>query len=140
MKKLIVVLSMLCTVNISFAQIRREVPVTNSGADSSQKISKRMMMDELNLTKAQRVQMKQIQQNNKAQKESIMNNDSLTTDQKKMMLKELHKQTANDINTILTDEQREKMKEIKQENRAIKQNNLNNSIQDSSRNNMEPEN
>jgi len=130
---------MLCVVNISFAQIRRDVP-ENTITDSTQKISRKEMMDELGLSKEQRVQWKQIQQNNKAQKESIMNNDSLTTEQKKIMLKDLHKQTNNDIDAILSDEQREKMKEIKQEMRDQKANNFNNSIQDSSRNMMSPEN
>jgi hypothetical protein len=139
MKKIIIILSMLCVVNISFAQIRRDVP-ENTTTDSTQKISRKEMMDELGLSKDQRVQWKQIQQNNKAQKESIMNNDSLTTEQKKIMLKDLHKQTNNDIDAILSDEQREKMKEIKQEMRDQKANNLNNPMQDSSRNMISPEN
>ena len=139
MKKVIVILLMLCVVNISFAQIRRDVQ-ENTTTDSTQKISRKEMMDELGLTKEQRVQWKQIQQNNKAQKESIMNNDSLTTEQKKIMLKDLHKQTNNDIDAILSDEQKEKLKEIKQEMRDQKANNLNNSMQDSSRNMMSPEN
>jgi len=130
---------MLFVVNISFAQIRRDVPV-NTNEDSTQKISRKEMMDELGLSKEQRVQWKQIQQNSKAQKESIMNNDSLSTEQKKLMLKDLHKQTNNDINAILSDDQREKMKEIKQEMHDQKANNFNNSMQDSSRNMMSPEN
>jgi Spy/CpxP family protein refolding chaperone len=139
MKKIIIALSILCIANISFAQIRREVPANpNTNADSTQKISRKIMMDELNLTKAQRVQMKQIQQTRKAQRDAIMNNDSLTVNQKQAMLKQLHKATAKDINTILTDEQREKLKEMKQENKYKKENNFNNSMPDSTQNNIVP--
>jgi hypothetical protein len=128
MKKITLVLSMLCLVTISFAQIRRDVPVTTDS--SAQKISRKTMMDEMNLTKEQRSQWKQIQQNNKMQKEAIMNNDSLTLEQKKFQLKELHKQTARSIDAILTDAQRVQMQQIKEENRAAKANNINNSMQE----------
>lgn len=137
MKKIATALLMLCLANISFGQIRRNVPVNNN-ADSTQKISKKTMMDELGLTKDQRAQLKQIQQSRKAQKDAIANNDSLTTDQKKLQLKELHKQTIKDINAILTDEQREKLKAMRQENKDNKMNDQNNSMQD--KNNMVPQN
>jgi protein CpxP len=126
MKKITLVLSMLCLVTISFAQIRRDVPMDSSAP----KISKKSMMDELKLTKEQRSQWKQIQQNNKMQKEVIMNNDSLNADQKKIQLKELHKQTAKSIDAILTDTQREQFKQMKEENRAAKTNNINNTMQE----------
>jgi len=135
MNKLIIVFLSFAFLNIAHAQISRDTAfhlgratdTLQMSRDKSSKRSKKMMMDELNLTKQQRSSIKLIQQNHKAQRESIMNNDSLTMDQKKVQLKELRKKTENDINSILTDEQRQKRKELKEQMNKDKLNNSNKS-------------
>ncbi len=84
------------------------------------------MADELGLSKDQRAQWKQIQQNNRAKKEAIQNNDSLSIDQKKMKLKELRKGTAQSIDAILNNDQKQKFQSIKEEKKAAKAAEMNN--------------
>jgi len=124
MKKIIVGLLLVAFANTTMAQIRREPSTSlNPAADTTQKISKKEMMDELGLTKDQRVQWKQIHQNEKAQRDAIMANDSLNAEQKKQQLKSLRKDTNQNINAILTDEQRQKLQALKQEMKDDKTNN-----------------
>ena len=133
---------------IASAQVRRAPsPSVNNGPDSmqvngntnSQKMSKKVMMDELNLTKEQRGQMKQIKQTGKAQKEAIDSDTTLSVEQKKMKLKELHKQSEKSVDAILSDAQRIKMKQIRGQMRDEKMNNRANKqqpMQDSTGNNI----
>ena len=135
MKKLFLCLSLIVTVEIALSQIRRDPPVTDSsqtGMGAQQKITKKEMLDELDLTKDQRIQLKSIRQNNKQQRDMIANNDSLSAEQKKFELKQLRKQTESDINSILTDQQREKYNELKQEMRDQKMSNHSDSLQNKS--------
>ena len=91
MNKLIIVLLMSCFINITQAQtnseqsfpLGRHTDSIKMNRDTAQKISRKNIIDELGLTKQQRSSIKLIQQNHKAQKEAIMNNDSLPMEQKK---------------------------------------------------------
>jgi Spy/CpxP family protein refolding chaperone len=146
MKKLIIVLVLPLYINVASAQIRR-TPTPSNPADSmqmnsgnnQQKESRKEMFDELNLTKDQRAQIKQIQQSRKAERDAISNSDSLSADQKQMKLKEFRKETEQSINAILTDDQRMKWKQMKQEMHENKMNSSNRPMMDSSRNNMPPQ-
>lgn len=70
-------------------------------------------MKELNMTDDQKAKMKEMKEANKAKKEAIINDSKLTEDQKKQQLKDLHKAGAKDMQGVLTDEQKAKMKEMK---------------------------
>lgn len=76
------------------------------------------MIRELNLTKAQKVQLRDLHQTMKANKDAIENDKSLTDDQKKEKLKEGRKEQMQKINALLTPEQREKFKEKMMEKRT----------------------
>jgi Spy/CpxP family protein refolding chaperone len=136
MKKIIVGLLLVGFANTTMAQIRR-TPSTNlnPNADTTQKISKKEMMDQLGLTKDQRVQWKQIHQNERTQRDAIMANDSLNAEQKKQQLKSLRKDTNQNINAILTDEQRQKLQALKQEMKDDRMNNQPNTQGNSANNN-----
>ena len=76
------------------------------------------MMKELNLTKEQQGQMKELHETMKQKKEDIRNDQTLTEAQKKAKMKELHKEQKEKINAILTPEQKEKMKEQKKNSKV----------------------
>ena len=96
------------------AQVKRETtPSQNSATNSIQKNKNREMMKELNLSKEQRDQMKELHQSMKQKKEDINNDKTLSESQKKAKMKELRREQKEKMNTILTPEQKEKMKEGK---------------------------
>ena len=66
-------------------------------------------MKDLNLTKAQQAQMKELHQNLKQQRDAIKNDASLTQDQKKAKMQELDKSQKEKMNSILTADQKAKM-------------------------------
>jgi hypothetical protein len=126
MKRISIALLLSFTVTISFAQIQRNAPLpgnsTTSDSTQTNKPTFREQIQALNLTKDQKIQIRQIRQDSKANRETIMTNDSLTQDQKQMLLKALRKQTATSFNAVLTNDQREKWQAM----RAERKNNKNN--------------
>ena len=72
-------------------------------------------MEQLNLTADQKSQMKTLHQDMKQQREGIMNDQSLTADQKKDKMKDLRKSQSEKMNTILTPDQQSKMKEMRKQ-------------------------
>ena len=100
----------------SSAQAKRNVPHSQQmRSDSSRHFQKGKMQDQLNLTADQKSQMKALHQDMKQQREGIMNDQSLTSDQKKEKMKELRKSQSEKMNTILTPDQQAKMKELRKQ-------------------------
>lgn len=94
------------------AQVKRKVPQSQKmQSDSSHHFKRGEMMDQLNLTADQKSQMKSLRQDMKQQREAIMNDQSLTADQKKQKMQDLHKSQSEKMNSILTPDQQTKMKE-----------------------------
>jgi len=126
MKKILIVLLLSFTMAVSFAQIQRNAPLpgnsTTSDSTQTNKPTFREQIQALNLTKDQKIQIRQLRQDSKANRETIMSNDSLTQDQKQMLLKSLRKQTAASFNAVLTDDQREKWQAMKAERKNNKNN------------------
>ena len=109
----------LVTVSAS-AQIERKRVVVKS--DSAQtttndtqvdKQSRKERFKELDLTREQKVKMKEIMQANKAAKETIENNTQLSDQEKKKQLRELQKAQMQKVQAVLTPEQIEKFKASK---------------------------
>ena len=97
------------------AQVSRSVKSNQKvQSDSSRKMHQQEMKD-LNLTKEQKVQMKEMRENVKSQRDAIKNDASLSPDQKKAKMKEMHENLKNKRNSILTPDQRNKMKEMKKD-------------------------
>ena len=84
----------------------------------SKKENRREMIRSLNLSKEQKQKFKEIHQANKAKKESIESNGQLTESQKKDQVKELHKEAAINMNNVLSEEQRRKVKEMRKPKRG----------------------
>jgi Spy/CpxP family protein refolding chaperone len=113
MKKLVACIPMiLFLATQSMAQVSREVPPSqNTQSNEGKKHQRKEMMKALDLTKEQRAQMKDFHKSMKQQKENINSDNSLSQNQKQDKLKELHKSQMEKLNTILTPEQKEKLKE-----------------------------
>ena len=74
------------------------------------KKAKKEMVKQLHLTKEQKKQMKSFHRSTKQKKNAIENNTSLTEQQKKDQLAQLKNEKHTKLETILTPEQKEKMK------------------------------
>ena len=110
-KLLIVLITFIAFVSNSNGQVKREAsPSQSAQSNASQKANRKQMMKELDLTKEQRGQMKEFHKSMKQKKEAINNDPSLTEAQKQEKMKDLHKEQKEKMNTILTPEQKEKLK------------------------------
>ena len=74
---------------------------------------------DLNLSTQQKKQTKILHKSVKQKKEAINNNTTLTQQQKKEKLKQLHKERKEKLNAILTPEQKEKLNEKHQLKRGV---------------------
>ena len=114
--------------SFSFSQVQRKTrPLglkdTVEVVKGSDEMDKKEMMRELNLTREQKIKMKEIRQSGKAKKETIDNDDTLTPEQKKEKLKELRKEQLQKVQAILTVEQREQMRAMRQSGNIKKESN-----------------
>jgi protein CpxP len=72
------------------------------------------MAQKLNLSQAQQDQLKPIMQNRRVQAKAIWQDNSLTQDQKKQKMQALHQETQAQLNAILTPEQQQQMRQMRQ--------------------------
>ncbi|HMX81583.1 MAG TPA: hypothetical protein PLG91_14775, partial [Ferruginibacter sp.] len=79
----------------------------------------RELLKQLNLTRKQQAQLKQLRADQQSQKTAIENNEQLTGEEKKKQLRELQKKHMSNIQSILTDEQKEKLKMLRQKQELI---------------------
>ena len=128
MKKLLaIVLSFSFFALNANAQVTRNVnPSQKIQKDSTHKKRDSKMMKDLNLTEAQKAQMKESHQNIAQQREAVKNDASLTQEQKKAKMKEMRQSQQEKMNSILTPDQKVKMeahkKEWKEKNKGKKLN------------------
>ncbi len=92
----------------SSAQMTRPDETTNN---------RMQIFKELNLTKEQKITMKDLRDQHKDAKDAIENDSTLSYEQKNEKLKQLKKQQAAKIQEILTEEQRVKFREIRLKNK-----------------------
>ena len=81
------------------------------------------VMQDLNLSEDQKKQIKEMKLADKDKKQAILNDSKLTEEQKKDELKKLHEQRAKDMQSVLTEEQKVKMKALKEKRRTEKKQN-----------------
>ncbi len=113
MKKLILMLLIVAAAGISsYAQdSTRTYNKARSGREKAYQ-QRNKQMDQLNLTQDQKDKMKKMREDSKTQREQIMNDKTLSADQKKAKIRELMKANQDERNSILTDEQKAKLKEM----------------------------
>ena len=78
------------------------------------KKERKEMMKALNLTKEQKVQLKSFHKSTKQENEAIKNNSALSKEQKKEKTEQLHKERHEKLESILTPEQKERMKQMRE--------------------------
>lgn len=108
-----IVLVFLLSAGTASAQIERKPVVKADSAETSTKADKQSRKErfrELDLTREQMGKLKEIGRANKAAKDAIGNNESLTEADKKKQIRELQKAQLEKIQAILTPEQFEKFK------------------------------
>jgi len=112
----------------TFAQIQRK-KVTDSSKikstgqnnemDNAEGFSKKKdqlkIMKELNLTREQKGKLKELRQANQSKRAAVMNDASLTEDQKQTQLKAIQLSGAMGLQGILNEAQKKKMKEMRKE-------------------------
>lgn len=118
MKKIMLALLSLIISLAGFSQVKKD---RSKMSDSTKQAIKEVMktkkgkkMAELNLSREQKKQVKEIKQNDDAAKNAILNDAALSEEQKKEKLKELRKARQEKIKTMLTPEQKEKLKNMSQ--------------------------
>lgn len=106
----------------SFGQIQKNVvkqksdSVTSNPIRAKENESRKEILKELDLTKEQKVKLKEVNQSMKASKEAIENNLELSDIQKQEKLKALKKEQMSKIQSILTEEQKIKFRQLKEKN------------------------
>ena len=83
-----------------------------------QQQGKQKALKELNLTKEQKQQVKAVRQDSKAEQDAIINDTTLTEAQRKEKLKIVKGDAAKKLQGILTEEQRSKLRTMKQGKRG----------------------
>jgi len=79
------------------------------------------MMANLNLTDDQKVQIKQIHEGMRSKVEAVNNDSSLSADQKEAKIRDLRRDTHEQVKKILTPDQRKQFEENMREHRDSKQ-------------------
>lgn len=103
---------MLFLVAGAVAQAQTTTPEKKEKVRTEGKQMHKQMHDELNLSTEQKTQLKAIHEKQKAEMTAIKNNSSISTEQKKEQFKTLKQQYRTQRETVLTSEQKEKMKKF----------------------------
>ena len=112
---------------LSFSQVERKINGTNAAdsgyrpSSSQQADNKREMMKQLNLTREQKAKMKEIHQTMQAKKDAISNDSKLSAEEKQTQLRNLQKELFQNTLNILNDDQKQKLKTMRDEKRLGKQ-------------------
>ena len=73
---------------------------------------------ELGLSQEQKDQMKQIREQQRAKRDAIRDDDSLSLEQRRAKMRELRKETRTQVDGVLTPEQKAKLKQARKEHRG----------------------
>ena len=73
---------------------------------------------DLGLSQEQKDQMKQIREQQRAKRDAIRDDDSLSPEQRRAKMRELRKENRTQIGSVLTPEQKAKLKQARKERRA----------------------
>lgn len=88
---------------------------TATAAPAKTRGEKKEMMKELNLSKEQKIKLKNLKQDNKAKMDAVQNDASLSDAEKKAKLKELKKQQLLSTMSVLNEEQKAKLKQLRKD-------------------------
>lgn len=77
------------------------------------KKERKEMMKSLNLSKQQKQQLKAFHKSTKSEREALKNNTALSEEQQKEKLEQMHKESHDKLESILTPEQKQKMLQMR---------------------------
>ena len=128
MKKLSSFIAFILIATISFAQVQRKASTANKADSASSTITdkkgrggtKKEMLKDLNLTKDQKLKLKETRKLAKDKKTAIENDEKLSAAEKETKLNELKKEQAKNTMGILNEDQKEKIKKTRKEKRKKK--------------------
>lgn len=121
-------------ISCSFAQVQRKsttINKTDSTITGNEKKTvtrgdKKQMMKELDLTREQKIKLKEMRQLAQSKKEAIENDDKLSAPEKETKLKELRKEQAKNTLYVLSPEQKQKMLQLRKEKKSGQMNEMEN--------------
>ncbi|HEY8690877.1 MAG TPA: hypothetical protein VIM07_16690 [Chitinophagaceae bacterium] len=116
MKKLLAIIILISLISSkTFSQEKEIQPLHQRDSAIPMKGEHVKKIKELNLSKQQKKEVKKYRRSNKAKVAAIKNNAALTEQQKKDQLVQLHNEKHEKLETILTPEQKEKLKKMKKD-------------------------
>jgi protein CpxP len=100
----------------------QNAPDSNQGQAMHEKRGEQnAMMANLNLTDDQKAQIKQIHEGTRSKVEAVNNDSSLSADQKQAKIRDIRRDTHEQVKKVLTPEQRKQFEENMREHRDTKQ-------------------
>lgn len=120
MKKILGLILLIAVTYTLPAQVQRTPAKSNADSSTTglksdeKRDSKKQVLRELNLTQEQRSKMKEINESGKAAKDAVESDATLSEIQRKEKLKSIKKEQFLKIQSILTEEQKIKFKELRQ--------------------------
>ena len=115
---LFTLISFLSQAQVQRAPVKQRTDsVTTTAKIEKDNKSKKEIFKELDLSREQKVKLKELNQSMKASKEALENDTTLTEADKKAKLKALKKEQAQKIQALLTEEQKIKFRELRNKNR-----------------------
>jgi Spy/CpxP family protein refolding chaperone len=126
MKKISILVVMVAAIFTASAQIQRNVVKKPTTTDSTQKNqataewqkpNRKALLKELDLTKEQKLKIKDVRSKNQADEDAINSDPKLTDDEKKQKIRQIKKQHLLQVQALLTNEQKEKFKKMKEGNK-----------------------
>jgi len=135
MKKIVLMMTLVFLTAFSFAQVQRNKANSLAKADSASSgtekrktagMDKKQMLKELDLSREQKIKLKELRQSMKQKKEAIENDDKLSDPEKQTKLKELRQEQAKNTMSILTPEQKVKMLKLRKEKKGMEMEEMDN--------------
>jgi len=135
MKKIVSMMALVFLAACSFAQVQRNMTSSLAKTDSADGgiekrkaagMDKKQMLKELDLSREQKIKLKELRQSMKEKKEAIENNDKLSDPEKQTKLKELRQEQAKNTMSILTPEQKVKMLKLRKEKKGMEMDEMDN--------------
>ena len=126
MKKIVSLLVFISVISFSVAQVQRKINTENkpdsvmntNDKKRGQFANKKQLMKDLDLSKEQKLKLKEQRQIAQEKKTAIEGNEKLTPAQQEAELKELRKNQAKNTLDILNDEQKEQLKKMKKDKKT----------------------
>ncbi len=128
MKKISLLFILITCAATTFAQDSTAQKTKTPGANKSSAATQKDKFRQLDLSSDQQQKLTTINREEKSKREAIENNKDLSDDQKKEQLKTLKKETKNQKSSVLTPDQKAKLKIQKNQNKTPAQQNTDSSF------------